>query len=393
MLPPAFLLHNFRLEVGFIERALDQYIDHIKNIDIVSLAGKVAVEKAFPCIQVKWSFGRNSCTAKEIEGGPGPEIRTLSQMQPFLNRYGLNSTEMAVLTSGAHGIAGAVNSREESKITSFTFAQTSSGVDFIKKTVTEPMFFFGDWYGNFAPSTFKEKTFGRFPSDMMFFPDTVAKAGATPDLSPEIANVQKTLLSLNDEGFNRAFGDVYAKMLLIGTSLQLTPFSDGAISSSCFPVVKSSTTISSSTSVVVSTTISSSTVTSTSSKTITTSSVVVPTSTTAQETSKTTTAVAPSYTASNADLLARSQPVAAFVPENFALTFDITPSGVINGEFGSIIHFTQDDTDVSRVPGKFSLYCRATGYQLIIFITTHSYLVSTWHYQIACSCKYIRFLE
>ena len=194
--------------------------------DIISLAGKAAVEKANPCLTIRWSFGRPSCTATEIESGPGPAINTLAKMTPFLTRYGLTSTEMATLTSGAHGISGAANNQATSGITSFTFAKVTSGVDFIKKTVTEPMSFFGTWYGNFGP-TFPGDTFGRFPSDMLFFPDTVAKVGGVPDRSPEIAAVQKALLAHTQKTFNQAFGDVYSKMLNIGTS-KLTIFSGGS---------------------------------------------------------------------------------------------------------------------------------------------------------------------
>jgi hypothetical protein len=199
--------------------------------DIISLAGKVAIEAAYPCLTIRWSFGRRSCTQNEIESGPGPEINTLAKMQPFLNRYGLTLTEMATLTTGAHAVARSKNTFATSGIASFTFAKITSGVDFIKKTVgAKQMINFGTWFGNFPgtpSSTFTDVTFGRFPSDMMFFPDTVAKTGATPDRSPAIAAVQKTLLAHTDATFNRAFGAVFAKMLEIGTS-NLTPLSTGA---------------------------------------------------------------------------------------------------------------------------------------------------------------------
>jgi hypothetical protein len=199
--------------------------------DIISLAGKVAIEAAYPCLTIKWSFGRPSCTQNEIESGPGPEINTLAKMRPFLKRYGLTLTEMATLTTGAHAVAGSRNTAATSGIFSFTFAKVTSGVDFIKKTVrAKQMIDFGTWFGNFAgspTSTFPDLTFGRFPSDMMFFPDTVAKTGATPDRSPEIAAVQSTFLAHTDATFNKAFGAVFAKMLEIGTS-NLTLLSPGA---------------------------------------------------------------------------------------------------------------------------------------------------------------------
>lgn len=210
---------------AFVEKTFPAVL--FSSGDIISLAGKVAYEKVNPCVQIQWSFGRKSCTAKEIESGPGPTIDSLAKMTPFLTRYGLTLTEMAILTSGAHAIAGAANNRATSGITSFTFAKVTSGVDFIKKTVTEPMSFFGNWYGNFGP-TFPGGTFGRFPSDMLFFPDSVAKAGGRPDRSPEIAAVQRILLGQTQKNFNQLFSQVFAKMLLIGTSANLTPFSAGS---------------------------------------------------------------------------------------------------------------------------------------------------------------------
>jgi hypothetical protein len=106
---------------------------HSLFVDIVSLAGKVAVEKAFPCIKIKWSFGRKPCTGNEKELGPSAFIETLAGMRPFLKRYGLSANEMATLTCGAHGIAGAVNTKKETGISNFKLATVSSGVDFISK--------------------------------------------------------------------------------------------------------------------------------------------------------------------------------------------------------------------------------------------------------------------
>ena len=205
---------------------------------------------------MKWSFGRNSCTANEIASGPGASIQSLAQMQPFLNRYGLNATEMAILTSGAHGVAGAANVVEESDVFSFLFATKSSGVDFIKKSIQADFQFFGTWYenpcyyrtsssqtynaipnirfGERFPDALSGNAIGRFPSDMLFFPTRLKELsfGETffqkPDFSPAIVDAEKKLLSFNEASFNKAFGAVFAKMLLIGTSAQLTPFSDGS---------------------------------------------------------------------------------------------------------------------------------------------------------------------
>ncbi len=38
--------------------------------DAVQLAGKAAIEMAFTCISIAWSFGRTVCDGREKEGGP-----------------------------------------------------------------------------------------------------------------------------------------------------------------------------------------------------------------------------------------------------------------------------------------------------------------------------------
>ena len=49
------------------------------------------------------------------------------------------------------------------------------------------------------------------------------------DRSSEIAGVEATLIRYTEASFNEAFGDVFAKMLLIGTQgTNLTPFSEGS---------------------------------------------------------------------------------------------------------------------------------------------------------------------
>lgn len=47
--------------------------------------------------------------------------------------------------------------------------------------------------------------------------------------------------------------------------------------------------------------------------------------------------------------LAVSQPLLVFVPQDFSLSFSITPIDILPG-FGNILHYTQDNTEESRVP-------------------------------------------
>jgi hypothetical protein len=203
---------------------------HSSFIDIVSLAGKVAVEKAFPCIKIKWSFGRKPCTTgKEQELGPSALINTLANMKPFLTRYGLTSTEMATLTCGAHGVARSLNTKKNSGIHDFQLATVSGGVKFIKESITRVWRLkHKNWYEDENASGSPKP--GRFFTDLLFLPTTLRKIkDIVVDESPELKQVEQTLLGYNDASFNKAFGDVFAKMLLIGTQgTPLTPFSEAS---------------------------------------------------------------------------------------------------------------------------------------------------------------------
>ena len=61
----------------------------------------------------------------------------------------------------------------------------------------------------------------------------------------------------------------------------------------------------------------------------------------------------------------RISPMAAFeaavsVPENYSLSFDITPNGIIEGTAGSIIHYNGSETNEGprgRMPGIFCSQC------------------------------------
>ena len=188
--------------------------------DVISLAGKVAVETAFPGSTVKWRFGRVACNHEAVaekELAPPPTISTIAEMQPFLDRYALTADEMALLTSGAHAITGSKNFQVDTGIVDFDFTQSNvtSGLQFIKDSqdLTKMQTFFGDWFGFFG-----SPSFGRFPSDMLFFPATVAKIrGATAD--PTAASTETFLNSFQTESsFNTEFAAVFSKMLEIGVA-------------------------------------------------------------------------------------------------------------------------------------------------------------------------------
>jgi hypothetical protein len=117
----------------------------------------------------------------------------LAQLNPFLARYGLSATEMALLITGGHGIAGTENHFANSGINSFTSAFISSGIDYISVSVNKPSpwIFFDTWFGlkldsfpqdpHFDPEhgnvIFQTRdTIGRFNTDLMFFPSEVIRS-------------------------------------------------------------------------------------------------------------------------------------------------------------------------------------------------------------------------
>jgi catalase (peroxidase I) len=192
--------------------------------DVISLAGKVAAEMAYPGISIKWRFGRTSCNLPEVEGknlAPSPSIATMADMEPLLQRYSLTANEMAVLTCGGHAIGFSANFQEDTGIFSFTLSTISSGLQFIKDSqdLLKVERFFGDWYG----TSDANPEFGRFPSDMLFFPSTLRSVSGKND--PSARKVESHLKSFTtDEEFNVEFATAFSKMLEIGVANTLTDY-------------------------------------------------------------------------------------------------------------------------------------------------------------------------
>lgn len=190
--------------------------------DVISLAGKVAIETAYPCMQIKWRFGRSECSStNEEESGPPGTIDSLSKFQPYLNRYGLTAKEMAILTAGSHGLAKAAADVENSGFGTFDFASVHSGKDWIVKT------FENIWHSSNSSkdklqyeTTIGNETFMRLSSDLVFFPSVVSKIGSGyVDVdAQEIENSLKAFTQTDESVFNDEFAKVYSKMLEIGVS-------------------------------------------------------------------------------------------------------------------------------------------------------------------------------
>jgi hypothetical protein len=145
--------------------------------DIVSLAGKAALEVALPCIIIKWRPGRKDCEdRKEIEDGPDGKIDRLEQLRPFLTRYNLSVIEMAIVLAGSHGLQDA---RMKSNGNLPMARKKNSGTLWIRETS-------GDGWTYFNQSVnpaFRGNGVVRLPIDMLFFPSILHQAsseGGTP---------------------------------------------------------------------------------------------------------------------------------------------------------------------------------------------------------------------
>jgi catalase (peroxidase I) len=196
--------------------------------DVISLAGKVAIETAYPCMQIKWRYGRSQCkSTDEKPMGPKGSFNTTEQFQPFVTRYGLTLKEIAILTAGSHGISGAAADVENSKFGTFDFSNENSGKTWIFNTISK------DWKQTlsslgeiqYETKISPNETLMRLPSDLLFFPSKLnqicnTKSSNTDPLENELISYTKNDRSVFDKDFEK----VYAKMLEIGTNNDLIEF-------------------------------------------------------------------------------------------------------------------------------------------------------------------------
>ncbi|KAI8906910.1 heme peroxidase [Gorgonomyces haynaldii] len=205
--------------------------------DIISFAGKVAMETIYPCMKIEWSYGRSECTNTSYPlVSPGGNISTLAEFQPFLTNYGLSASEMAILTAGSHGIATAAAALENTGFGNFDFAAVNSGKDWIERTLTADWTIETNEKNNTQYTTnLNGQTIMRLPSDMVFFPSVLEKIKGQPD--QKLMSAQETLrtyVSKDRQVFDQDFARVFAKMLAIGTKTEkLTPYVDERTTSQC----------------------------------------------------------------------------------------------------------------------------------------------------------------
>eukprot|EP00834_Sanchytrium_tribonematis_P006283 NODE_447_length_7292_cov_0.701932.p4 type:complete len:332 gc:universal NODE_447_length_7292_cov_0.701932:2305-1310(-) len=206
--------------------------------DVISLAGKVAIETAYPCIQIKWRYGRSKCVRVDEQGtGANGTFHSLEEFKPVLDRYGLTPQEMAILTAGSHGLATAAAEVEHSGFGDFDFAEINSGKDWIVKSLNQ------DWQPVKSSkdnlqftSQLGNTTILRLPSDLVFFPRVLTQIGTnTADTSANYIQDSLEVFARSDRSlFDNQFATVYSKMLEIGTVTDhLTEFQESTYNGIC----------------------------------------------------------------------------------------------------------------------------------------------------------------
>jgi hypothetical protein len=191
--------------------------------DIVAFAGKTAVEAAYPCISIDFKFHRSSCTQEDpiVENGsPSAFLSSLKGLEKTFRYLGnsINSTELAILMAGSHGIKGA---KAGPSGWSGVFATVTSGKDFIKKTFSSVWQSTrnGTKFEFFTGATFHPlSSIIRLPTDMTFYPSKIPE-NERRDNSTEAQNIQDALREFVDQDrkvFDKEYAKAITKLLAIG---------------------------------------------------------------------------------------------------------------------------------------------------------------------------------
>lgn len=220
--------------------------------DVIAFAGKLAVEAAYPCINIPFMYNRGACTTTAPSNGtgnapPGPTSMKLADYNDHVKYVGMTHSEFAILVIGGHGI------REASAHIPVSgwdgvFSTFSSGKDFIVQTLSNtwisrenPKLEFVATINtsnttnttlgsnttlasnttnttlgsNTTNTTNTTTTLLRIPSDMVFFPDVIP-VSATIQKDVNALPVQESLRNFTTQPrikFDQAFADVFSKLI------------------------------------------------------------------------------------------------------------------------------------------------------------------------------------
>jgi hypothetical protein len=187
--------------------------------DIIAMAGKVALESAYPCVRVQFNYGRTFSCETETKRLPPTTIDSMGDLLPYLLRYGFTANEYAVLQAGLKGM-------QHMKIPGSTLRRYMYDTDikeYIRASLEE------QWEAVQDPShtvlyraETKEGWIWRTPSDMVFYPTSIHKAtGAKEFAKRDLLFVPterylRNLLKLSDYQLQRQFARMYSKWLKMG---------------------------------------------------------------------------------------------------------------------------------------------------------------------------------
>jgi hypothetical protein len=204
--------------------------------DVTAFAGKLAVEAAYPCVNVAFSFNREGCSGTNSNFSsfpPHPDTISIAQLQSVLDYTGISARDMAILTAGAHGING---SQASASGWNGIFSTFSSGTEYIRQTLesvwsattsgTNFLFFTG---GDFNPLS----SIIRLQADMIFFPSKVP-SGSEKDTSSDAASIEQELAGFTTQDrivFDTEFARVFEKMIAIGGGSTL--FTEAVVFGDC----------------------------------------------------------------------------------------------------------------------------------------------------------------
>jgi hypothetical protein len=232
--------------------------------DVIAFGGKVAVEAAYPCLKIKFQFGRPSCGKREpiLRGGstaPGPNLARLSHVLPHASYLGFSQKDYAVLTIGAHAMK---NAKAHGGVSGFD--GILSGQNSLKAYLDET--FNNVWTvirTNFGPRFMAKQSLMRLASDLLYLTGTKLQEGRSITLAKRkkdkkfFGRLPTTISGSAAEGTERKailnhlrnldgdneFGRVFERMLAISGGTANQPFVESStLPESCSRIQKSTTT-------------------------------------------------------------------------------------------------------------------------------------------------------
>lgn len=193
--------------------------------DLITFAGKIALETSYPCLLIDWEYGRTACkinTPNKSIHRPGMNDELLSKFEPLLSASGLSQKETAILVAGTHGLKEA-SSNPESK-NRWNFTMVNSGKQWIQDTFKKDWSFNTD-LSQYINGSDPKKDISRLKSDMIYFPSLQLTDRQVDNNARDIERKFQQFASQDESVFNEAFKKAFQKLLRVGfAQSSLTPY-------------------------------------------------------------------------------------------------------------------------------------------------------------------------